>query len=179
MVFLQDMKSNVFALDLATGRLRWRHLFGDTNPGPDGVAVADGRIYGATDTTAFALDAHNGRLLWRRLLVTPSERYVDVAPQVDGGSVYLSTIGLPPNGRGALYALSRHDGRGALAALDDQEAVAASRARPAAAARGTRRASTATPSTGAPRIRTRTEAVARTRTEAPSPTRSTPTPCSR
>jgi outer membrane protein assembly factor BamB len=109
-VFVQDMKSNVFALDARTGRLRWKHLFGDTNPGPDGLAVANGRVYGATDTSAFALDEASGKLRWRRLLVTPAERYVDVAPQVDGGSVYISTIGLPPNGHGALYALSAATG---------------------------------------------------------------------
>jgi outer membrane protein assembly factor BamB len=109
-VFVQDMKSNVFALDASSGRLRWKHLFGDTNPGPDGLAVANGRVYGATDTSAFALDAASGKLRWRRLLVTAAERYVDVAPQVDAGSVYVSTIGLPPNGHGALYALSAATG---------------------------------------------------------------------
>lgn len=110
-VFAQDMQSNVFALALSTGKLLWSRHFDDTNPGPDGVVVSHGRVYGATDTSAFALDARSGSVLWRRLLVTPAERYVDVAPQVDGGSVYLSTIGLPPNGHGALYALSSATGK--------------------------------------------------------------------
>src|SRR5690348_13913818 len=39
LVFVQDMKSNVFALDLASGKVRWRRPFGDTNPGPNGLAV--------------------------------------------------------------------------------------------------------------------------------------------
>jgi outer membrane protein assembly factor BamB len=110
-VFVQDMQSNVFALDLKTGSLRWRHRFSDTNPGPDGVVVDGGRVYGATDTSAFALSARTGRLLWRRLLVRAHERYVDVAPQVANGSVYISTIGVPPDGHGALYALSRVTGK--------------------------------------------------------------------
>ena len=110
-VYLQDMKSNVFALDLETGSVRWRHLFDATNPGPNGVAVSGGRVYGATDSLAFALDAATGRLLWRRFLATPTGRFIDIAPQVAHGTVYVSTIGEPPNGRGSLYALDAATGR--------------------------------------------------------------------
>ena len=107
---VQDMESNVFALDLESGSLRWSHRFYDTNPGPNGVVVSGGRVYGATDTSAFALSARTGRLLWSHLLVTANERYVDVAPQVAGDTVYVSTIGLPPNGHGALYGLQATTG---------------------------------------------------------------------
>jgi outer membrane protein assembly factor BamB len=110
-VYLQDMQSNVYALDLTTGALRWKHLFGDTNPGPDGVAVVGDRVYGATDESAFALSATTGKVLWRRSLVSNAERYVDVAPQVANGSVYVSTIGIPPNGHGSLFALSARTGK--------------------------------------------------------------------
>jgi alcohol dehydrogenase (cytochrome c) len=109
-VYVQDMKSNVFALDLKTGAIRWRRLFDATNGGPDGLAVAGGRVYGATDSYAFALSAATGKTLWRRLLVTLTQRFVDIAPQVDGGVVYVSTIGSPPNGRGTLYALDADTG---------------------------------------------------------------------
>jgi outer membrane protein assembly factor BamB len=111
MVYVQDMKSNVFALDLATGRIHWRRLFDATNPGPNGLAAAGGRIFGATDAAAFALDAASGRVLWRRFLVTAVAPYVDMAPQAAGGLVYVSTVGLPPNGRGELYALDASTGR--------------------------------------------------------------------
>jgi len=110
-VYVQDMKSNVFALDLATGAVRWRHVFNATNPGPNGVAVAGDRVYGATDSVAFALSAKTGRLLWQHVLVSATQRFVDLAPQAAGGVVYLSTIGDPPNGRGTLYALAASDGR--------------------------------------------------------------------
>jgi alcohol dehydrogenase (cytochrome c) len=109
-VYVQDMRSNVFALDLQTGKLLWRHLFGAANPGPNGLAVADGRVYGATDSSVFALEAATGRTLWRRFIVTPAARFVDIAPQVANGLVYLSTIGLPPNGRGELLALDAETG---------------------------------------------------------------------
>ena len=110
-VYIQDMKSNVFALDLQTGRLKWRRLFSATNDGPNGVAVADGRVYGSTDSTAFALDAKTGRVLWRRFVVTAAARFVNVAPLVADGIVYTSTIGLPPNGKGVLYALDAATGK--------------------------------------------------------------------
>src|SRR5438094_688898 len=54
-VYLQDMDSNVIALDLDTGAQRWLHRFRAPSPGPNGVAVAGGRVFGAMDTTAFAL----------------------------------------------------------------------------------------------------------------------------
>src|SRR5262249_38117226 len=108
--YVQDMKSNVFALDLGTGRLRWRRLFNASNPGPNGLAVAGGRVYGNTDSTAFALDAGTGKVLWRRFLVTQTARYVETAAQVADGTVYTSTIGLPPNGKGVLYALDAATG---------------------------------------------------------------------
>ncbi len=110
-VFVQDLKSNVFALDIRTGKIVWRRLFEATSPGPNGLAVAAGRVYGVTDAAAFALSAKTGRVLWRRLLVRPAEQYVETAPLVDGGRMYVSTIGLPPGGRGALYALDAATGR--------------------------------------------------------------------
>ncbi len=110
-VFVQDMKSNVFALDLATGAVLWRRLFSAENPGPDGLAVVGDRVYGATDAAAFALSAKTGRIVWRHFLVTEVDRYIDIAPQVAGGIVFLSTIGEPPNGRGHLYALDAATGK--------------------------------------------------------------------
>ncbi len=110
-VYLQDMESDVYAIDLSTGKLRWRHAFDAKNPGPDGVAMGDGRVYGATDSSAFALDAATGRLIWRRFLVTSAARYVDIAPQVADGLVFVSAIGLPPNGHGELFALDATTGK--------------------------------------------------------------------
>lgn len=109
-VYVQDMRSNVFALDLRTGKIRWRRLFDASNPGPNGLAVTGGRVYGATDSSAFALDAATGRPLWRHFLVTRTARYVDIAPQVADGLVFVSTVGYPPNGRGVLYGLDAGTG---------------------------------------------------------------------
>src|SRR6266511_5964575 len=104
-VYLQDMESNVAALDLGRGERLWLHRFNAGNPGPNGVALADGRLYGATDTTAFALTLRTGRLVWQRRLLSRHESFVDTAPAVANGLVYLSTTGYAPGTRGALYAL--------------------------------------------------------------------------
>ena len=45
-----------------------------------------------------------------RFIVTATERYVNVAPQVSNGLVFMSTVSRPPNGRGALYALDAETG---------------------------------------------------------------------
>ena len=109
-VYVQDLRSNVFALDRSTGALRWARRFRARNDGPNGLAVDAGRVYGATDSDAFALDATTGRQLWSRHLTSSSEQFVDVAPVAWKGFVFLSTIGYPPTGRGAIYALDAATG---------------------------------------------------------------------
>ena len=109
-VYVQDLRSNVFALDRASGALRWARRYNVQNDGPNGLAVVGERVYGATDSEAFALDAGTGRELWRRHLTSISEQLVDVAPIVWKGSVFVSTIGYPPLGRGAIYALDAATG---------------------------------------------------------------------
>jgi outer membrane protein assembly factor BamB len=109
-VFVQDSTSSVYAIDERTGKLRWEHRFRAPNFGRNGVAYSSGSIYGSTDTTAFALSAATGRMIWQRRLVTPTEQYVDIAPLIADNIVYLSTVGYPPGGKGALYALNAHSG---------------------------------------------------------------------
>jgi alcohol dehydrogenase (cytochrome c) len=109
-VYIQDTTSSVYALERATGALRWRHRFAAPNAGRNGLAYSSGSVYGATDTTAFALSAATGRLLWQRRLVTRFEQLVDVAPLIANNLVYTSTVGYPPGGRGAIYALDAHTG---------------------------------------------------------------------
>jgi alcohol dehydrogenase (cytochrome c) len=109
-VYVQDLRSNVFALDRADGALQWAKRFSARNDGPNGLAVDGERVYGATDAEAFALSASTGKQLWRRPLVGPSEQFVDVAPVVWKGIVFVSTVGYAPFGRGAIYALDAATG---------------------------------------------------------------------
>ncbi|MEA2171408.1 MAG: quinohemoprotein ethanol dehydrogenase [Solirubrobacteraceae bacterium] len=109
-VYVQDLQSNVYALDRPTGELLWAHRYRAPNEGPNGLALDGEQVYGATDSDAFALDRESGRELWRRHLTGPTEQFVDVAPVVRDGLVFLSTIGFAPGGRGAIYALDAGTG---------------------------------------------------------------------
>ncbi len=114
-VYLQDLHSNVYALSLATGRLLWKHVFNKperSGPGPNGVALANGLVYGETPTVAFALRASTGRLVWSNpTLLKQGEGTFGIQPAVANGEVYLaSQYGSAPGG-GVLLALNATTGR--------------------------------------------------------------------
>jgi glucose dehydrogenase len=114
-VYLQDLDANVYAIALATGKLRWEHVVNvpeATGPGPDGVAVAGGVVYGDTPTSVFALNASTGAVIWSdSALLGSGQGTFEIQPTVAGGRVYLaSAYGSGPGG-GVLVALSAGDGR--------------------------------------------------------------------
>jgi outer membrane protein assembly factor BamB len=114
-VYLQDEDANVYAVTLATGKLKWEYQVGipeKTGPGPDGVAVADGTVYGDSSTSVFALNAATGKTRWVNSgLLTSSQGSFEIQPQVAGGRVYLaSAYGSGPGG-GVLMALNASTGR--------------------------------------------------------------------
>jgi outer membrane protein assembly factor BamB len=111
LVFVQDLDSNVFALDARSGREVWRTRALSVSGGPNGLAAGEGRIYGNTSSNAFALDAATGKVLWRRKLVRTANQSIDIAPQFANGLVYTSTVGVSPGGKGVLYALEASTGR--------------------------------------------------------------------
>jgi len=109
-VYVQDLRSNVFALERSTGAVRWEHRFRARNDGPNGLAVDGDRVYGSTDADAFALSKADGKVLWVRHLASQTEQFVDVAPVVWKGLVFTSTVGYAPLGRGKIYALDAATG---------------------------------------------------------------------
>ena len=114
-VYLQDMQANVYALTLATGKLRWEYRVNTQElggPGPDGVTVTGGRVYGDAPHTAFALNAATGKPVWvDRTLLTSGEGAFDIQPQASSGRVYLaSSLGSGPGG-GILLALNAATGK--------------------------------------------------------------------
>ena len=109
-VYVQDLHSNVYALDRSNGDSALGPSVPRSKDGPNGLAVDGGRVYGGTDSDAFALASRTGRELWRRHLVSAREQFVDVAPVVWNGLVFVSTVGYSPFGRGAIYALDAATG---------------------------------------------------------------------
>jgi alcohol dehydrogenase (cytochrome c) len=115
LVYLQDLDCNVYAVALATGRLEWEYKVDtpeQSGPGPNGVAVAGGVVYGATPTSVFALSARTGRKVWvNQTLLNKGQGTFGIQPQVVDGRVYLaSQYGSGPGG-GVLLALSAATGK--------------------------------------------------------------------
>jgi alcohol dehydrogenase (cytochrome c) len=100
-VYAQDLSSNVYAINLKTGKLLWRKAFHSVNIGPNGVNVADGKVYGSTVTNAFALSAATGEQLWTRRLVRNAGEGIDMSPAINNGTVYISTV---PGNNKAFYS---------------------------------------------------------------------------
>ncbi len=114
-VYIQDLDCNVYALSLATGKLLWEHQVNTpevSGPGPDGVAVAGGRVYGTTPYTVFALSAGTGKVIWSDAsLLNSGQGSFEIQPQAAGGRVYLaSAYGKGPGG-GVLFALDASTGK--------------------------------------------------------------------
>lgn len=99
-VYIQDLGSNVQAIDQETGEVLWTKSYEEATLGPNGVVVADGRVYGATGSAAFALDQKTGKELWSVPLVRNPQEGINLAPGYWDGKVYVSTT---PVNAGSLY----------------------------------------------------------------------------
>jgi outer membrane protein assembly factor BamB len=117
-IYSQDLASNVEAIDLKTGDTLWRTDYDVPSAGPNGLVVADGRVYAATPTAAFALDEATGKELWSVTLTKNEADGIDMAPGFHDGLVYVSTVpvsaaspGYSETHAGTLYALDAKTGR--------------------------------------------------------------------
>jgi alcohol dehydrogenase (cytochrome c) len=113
-VYLQDLDSNVYALGLGSGKLEWEYQCNapeESGPGPNGVAVQDGRVYGETPTTVFSLNAATGKAVWvDSHVLHQGEGTFGIQPEAADGRVYLaSQYGIGPGG-GVLLALKASTG---------------------------------------------------------------------
>jgi outer membrane protein assembly factor BamB len=110
-VYTADRMSNVYAIDFETGTLRWRTDYNLGNTGPNGVNVADGRVFSTTSHGVVALDAETGRELWRRRLIRQPLELVVMTPGYKDGLVYVSTTPTDGGDMGTLWALEARTGR--------------------------------------------------------------------
>jgi alcohol dehydrogenase (cytochrome c) len=114
-VYIQDLDQNVYAVSLATGKPKWEYRVGrpeKSGPGPNGVAVAGGVVYGDTSTTVFALSARTGKAVWvDRHLLSKGDGYFEIQPQAAADRLYLASAYGLGSGGGVLFALSALTGR--------------------------------------------------------------------
>src|SRR4051812_19152079 len=121
MIYVQDGMNNVFALDRATGAVKWEKDYNVGTAGPNGLAIGYGMIYGTLgyrdDAQAFALDAATGTEVWTTQFTGNPLEGANMAPTVYDNTVYVSST---PAGseaqqytggsRGILFALEAKNG---------------------------------------------------------------------
>jgi outer membrane protein assembly factor BamB len=116
-VYSQDLASNVQAIGLKSGKVQWEKSYESPSHGPNGLAVADGLVFGATASDAFALDQATGEEVWSTPLAGNSREGIDMAPGYNDGLVYVATVPVTVNetygagGVGTLWALDGKTGK--------------------------------------------------------------------
>lgn len=116
-VYTQDLASNVEALDMESGEVIWSKTYSSPSHGPNGLAVAEGMVFGATAEAAFALDQETGEEVWSTPLTRNAAESIDMAPGYHEGLVYVSTVPVTasstyePGGVGVLWALDSKTGK--------------------------------------------------------------------
>jgi glucose dehydrogenase len=91
-VYLQDIGSNVQAVDRATGEVKWERKFDKPTTGPNGVAIGGGMVVGGTATSVFALDAATGEIAWEKEIIRQPSEGVDMAPLIWNDTVIMSSV---------------------------------------------------------------------------------------
>jgi alcohol dehydrogenase (cytochrome c) len=117
-VYTQDINSNVYSINLKSGKVNWFKKYNSPSVGPNGVTVSNGVVYGATGDAAFALQASTGEQLWTKKLTRNKNEGIDMAPGVNNGTVYVSTV--PGNAKGFYNG----DGQAVLWALNAKTGAA-------------------------------------------------------
>lgn len=116
-VYVQDLQSNVWAVDLEDGTVRWTHTYGAFQVGPNGVAVGYDKVFVAKGMDDIAaLDVRTGEEVWSTRITATETDGVDIQPTVVDGMVLASTVPVSLNGqfrpgdRGVLWALDAETG---------------------------------------------------------------------
>lgn len=112
-VYVQELDSEVHALDFKSGQELWSRKLEVSSVGPNGVAVGYGRLFAANGMgEVVAMDTATGEELWRRDLRRKPSEGIDIQPVVFNRRVYVSTVPV------SLLGLFQGGVTGALHALD-------------------------------------------------------------
>lgn len=110
-VHIGALDGSLHVVDLDDGAPIWSERRNLSIFGPAGAAVGWGSVFGISDVaTVVAHDAATGAVQWERDLGVALGNQVDMAPQLFGGCVLVSTQALAPGSRGTLFALDHADG---------------------------------------------------------------------
>ena len=118
-LYLQDIQSNVYALDKESGESLWTNMYTADTVGPNGVGAGYGMIAFSTgyDGEIVAVDGESGAEVWRTTILGPLGEGITMSPLIYDSTVYVSTVPASHEGgylggqRGVFYALDLNDGR--------------------------------------------------------------------
>ncbi|MBM3707872.1 MAG: hypothetical protein FJW69_05980 [Actinobacteria bacterium] len=117
-VYLQDLKSNVYSIDIATGNLNWKKEYNLDAYGPNGPAVGWNKIFVQKGHFEIAALDLKGNELWSTKLSDKETVGIDIQLTAFGNLVYASTVPGTENanfytggGVGIIYALDQKTGK--------------------------------------------------------------------
>jgi glucose dehydrogenase/plastocyanin len=115
-VYLQDLNSNVYAVNLDTGKLVWQKRYEAPVVGPNGAAFDQGMLFVTNGMqTVAALDAKTGEELWSKQIAPPATQGITQQLTARDGTIYVSTI--PGTSTTSFYL---GGGMGIIHALDER-----------------------------------------------------------
>lgn len=111
-VWVSDLNSNVYGIDLRDGSEVLTIRNDKANFGPNGVAVGDDRVFVAPDNESVAAyDLSTGEQLWRNPLTERGSGTVNIQPLLVEDTLLVATSSLAkPGSRGILFALDAATG---------------------------------------------------------------------
>ncbi len=115
-VYLQDLKSNVYAIDFQTGELEWQQRYNEDNVGPNGAGYDNGTLFVTKGSqTVVALDPTSGEQIWSKRIVSDVTQGITQQLTAHDGVLYVSTV--PGSSVSHFY---EGGGKGIIHALDEQ-----------------------------------------------------------
>ena len=117
-VYLQDLKSNIYAIDFKTGKQLWTKEYNLDLVGPTGPAIGYGKIFAIKGHYEVAALDMKGNELWSTKISDNENVGMDIQLTAFNGMVYLSTVPGVSNSNfykggstGVLYALDQNTGK--------------------------------------------------------------------
>jgi|CXWL01.1.fsa_nt_gi outer membrane protein assembly factor BamB/plastocyanin len=117
-VYIQDLKSNVYAISLKDGSLLWKKEYNLDAYGPNGPALGWGKIFLLKGHTQVAALDLTGKELWSTTITESKTAGLDIQLTIYDGKVYVSTVPGTSNSNfytggeaGVIYALDQSNGK--------------------------------------------------------------------
>jgi outer membrane protein assembly factor BamB len=90
--YVQDQTGTVYAVEVSSGRVKWKTRALGFSIGPYGVSIGWGKLFAATPTGVAAFDLSDGTPLWSREITTTPGQGVDIQTLAYGGRVYVASV---------------------------------------------------------------------------------------